>query len=93
MLHVAVWTGQEELAEGMKRQGARADLKDVMGETAEDLAAEMRVTNLKLSVNQTKLGRAISTNDVDCTVNDEAEPMLDMHANELVSSPSIASRH
>jgi hypothetical protein len=85
--------GQEELAEGMKREGARTDLKDVMGETAEDFAAEMKATNLEVSVNQTKSGSAISTNDVDCTVNDEAEPMLDMHACELMPSPSMASRH
>ena len=86
---MAVWTGQEELAEVMRRQGARGDLKDGVGETAEDLAAEMRAADSK----QAKSGSAISTNDVDCTVNDEAEPMLDMHANELMTRPSMASRH
>jgi len=98
LLHAAVWAGREDLADLLRKEGARTDLKDSAGRTAEELAAELREMPLTPAVEintkmpltptaETKLkeksGSQVSTTGN--TISDEEKRLL----NSCSDQPSV----
>jgi len=99
-LHAAVWAGREDLADLLRKEGARTDLKDSAGRTAEELAGELREMPLTHAVEintkmpltpaaETKLkeksGSQVSTTGN--TISDEEKRLLNSFIQPSVEGP------